>query len=97
MNISIIIGTLIALVIVCITVTINTIISNNYLSLKKKWNNRARVLCNVMIDVGNLDGIVDRLVKDDSIPENAKIGLLLCKDSLDILLSAIKDYEKEEF
>ena len=96
MSISTIIGLLIALVIVCITVTINTFISNNYLSLKKRWNNRTRVLCDITIDVGNLRGIVDSLVEDDSIPGDTRMRLRLCKNDLDILISNIKDYEKEE-
>lgn len=97
MNTNTVVILLIALVIVCVTITINTIISNNYLSLKKRWNNRVNVLCNVVINIGRLKETTDKLMEDDSIPEDAKRGLQFYTEDLDILLADIKDYEKEEF
>lgn len=94
MDISIIIGLLIALVIICATTVVNNLINKNYLDLKVKWNNRTRVLYDITHYASKVEEFTDDLMAE-SLPDDAKKRLSFYKDGIDRILSSIKSYEKE--
>lgn len=94
MDISIIIGLLIALVIICATTVVNNLINKNYLDLKVKWNNRTRVLYDITHYASKIEEFTDDLMTDN-LSDDTKKRLLSYKDSVNSILSNIKSYEKE--
>ena len=97
MDISIIIGLLIALVIVCATTVVNNIISKDYLSLKKKWSERTKFISDIIHDMGKIEECVSEM-------KNNKASFSSCMDRLSNISSSVsnmvrsmRNYEYDNF
>lgn len=96
MDISIIIGLLIALVIVCATTVVNNLINKEYKTLKSRWDSRATILSDIVWYAGNVDKYIDSLL-DSKLDEKTKKNLLYVKEYMNSMLYKIKSYETEKF
>ena len=97
MDISIIIGLLIALMIVCATTLLNNVICNNYRSLKSKWEHRTKTLSDLIYNVGRLEDNITILAQSNKIDEKSKQSLMEILSAISSFKINIHNYEYEDF
>lgn len=96
MDISIIIGLLIALMIVCATTVVNNLINKEYKTLKSRWNSRATILSDIVWYAGNVDKYIDGLL-EGKVDYETKKNLSYVKEYINSMMHKVKSYEKEKF
>lgn len=97
MDISIIIGLLIALAIISVTTIVNNIISHNYNWLKKRWNDRTEVITDIVLCVGNLDKLINDFADEGKATDDDKRHIFSILVNIKRLLDDVKDYEKNNY
>ena len=97
MDISIIIGLLIALTIISVTTVVNNIISHNYNWLKERWDNRTEVITDIVLCVGNLDKIINDFADGGKATDDDKQHIFSILVNIKRLLDDVKDYEKNNY
>lgn len=96
MDISIIIGLLIALVIVCATTIVNNLINKEYKTLKSRWDSRAIILSDIVWYAGNVDKYIEGLL-EGKLDNDDRKNLLYVKEYINSMMYKVKSYEKEKF
>lgn len=97
MDISIIIGLLIALAIISVTTVVNNIISHNYNWLKERWNNRTEVITDIVLCVGNLDKLINDFADKGKATDDDKRQIFSILVNIKRLLDDVKDYERNNY
>ena len=97
MDMSIIIGLLIALVIISATTVVNNIISYNYNWLKKRWDDRTEVITDIVLCVGNLDKLINDFADEGKATDDDKRHIFSILVNIKRLLDGVKDYEKNNY
>lgn len=96
MDISIIIGLLVALVIVCATTVVNNIISKDYISLKKKWSERTKLISDIIHEVGRIEECVSEM-RTKSVSDSEMNRLSNIFSSLSNMVRSMRKYEYDNF
>lgn len=96
MDISIIIGLLVALVIICATTVVNNIISKDYISLKKKWSERTKLISDMIHEVGRIEECVSEM-RTKSVSDSEMNRLSNIFSSLSNMVRSMRNYEYDNF
>lgn len=97
MDISIIIGLLIALVIICATTVVNNIILKDYLSLKKKWGEKTKLISDIIHDMGKIEECVSEIRSNTGGINSDMERLSNIASSISNMVRNMRNYEYDNF